>query len=158
MFLASPEVVFQELKKHSERAKGELLGRDDRLETVLVKRNQHWIWPLYDLLDTLAREQVAIPDKIDHVLARWATLDDRSDGKPIEGRFTSLPIKDEFRCLVAALYGRGFVNNAFVLHGSANAKDVALRCAYYGKGDITPNEMKAGYKRDKEVFAEFAGY
>ena len=37
--MASPEFVFQELKKLSGGAKGDLLGRDDRLETVLVKRN-----------------------------------------------------------------------------------------------------------------------
>jgi hypothetical protein len=70
----------------------------------------------------------------------------------IEGYHTQLSRKDEFRCLVAALYGRGYVNNAFIIHGSPEAKDIALRCAYYGKGEITPNEMKAGYERDKEVF------
>ena len=32
-----------------------------------------WVWVLYDLLDRLAPEQVASPEKIDHVLARWAT-------------------------------------------------------------------------------------
>jgi hypothetical protein len=39
LFLASPEVVFQELKKLS-ATKSNLLGRDGGLETVLVKRNQ----------------------------------------------------------------------------------------------------------------------
>jgi hypothetical protein len=121
---------------------------------------------LYDLLNALAPERVATPEKIDHVLARWATLDDRMpDGKAIEGHFTSLPIQEEFRCLIGALYGRGFPKltaedalkkdyskfRSFI-HGSPNAKDVALRCAYYGKGDITANEMKAGYKRDKKMF------
>jgi hypothetical protein len=105
--------------------------------------NMRWLWVLYDLLDNLAPQQVATPEKIDHVLARWATLDDRmSDGKVIEGRFTSLSIKDEFCCLVAALYGRGFVNKAFVVHGSPGAKDITLRCAYYGKGDITAKGMR----------------
>jgi hypothetical protein len=37
--LASPEVVFQELKKLSTGGKRGLFGRDDRLEIVLVKRN-----------------------------------------------------------------------------------------------------------------------
>ena len=92
--------------------------------------NMNWLRDLYHLLDNLAPQRVATPEKIDHVLARWSTLDDRtSDGKVNEGYVTSLPLKDEFRCLVAALYGRG--------HGSPRAKDVALRCAYYGKGDIT---------------------
>ena len=39
LFLASPEVVFQELKKLS-ATKSNLLGRAGGLETVLVKRNQ----------------------------------------------------------------------------------------------------------------------
>jgi hypothetical protein len=116
--------------------------------------NMRWLHVLYDLLDNLNPQQVATPEKIDHVIARWTTLDDRMSGDKVsEGYFTPLPIKDEFRCLVAALYGRGFVNNAFVVHGSPVAKDIALRCAYYGKGDITAQGMKDGYKRDKEVFA-----
>jgi hypothetical protein len=94
-----------------------------------------------------APEGVATPDQIDHVLARWATLD-VSDGKVNEGYHTSLSIKDEFRCLIAALYGRGYSNTT-----DPNAKDVALRCLYYGRGDITANDVKAGYKRDKDVFA-----
>ena len=112
--------------------------------------NMRWLWVLYDLLDNLAPQQVATPEKIDHVLARWATLDDRmSDGKVIEGYHTSLSIKDEFRCLVAALYGRGFVKGTFVIHGSPTPKDVALRCAYYGKGNITAKEMTCA--RDTSV-------
>ena len=63
----------------------------------------------------------------------------------IEGLHTPLSIKDEFRCLVAALYGRGF--------GSPGAKEIALRCAFYGKGEITAKGMRDGYKRDKKVFA-----
>ena len=112
-----------------------------------------WLRTLYYLLDTLAPERVTSPEKIDHVLARWAALDDRkSNGEVSEGYHTQLPLKDEFRCLVAALYGRGFVNNATVVHGSPGAKDVALRCAYYGKGDITASGMKAGHKRDEHAF------
>jgi hypothetical protein len=38
--LASPEVVFQELKKLSAGTRADLLGRNDRLETVLLRRNQ----------------------------------------------------------------------------------------------------------------------
>ena len=114
--------------------------------------NMRWLNLSYHLLDNLNPQQVATPEKIDHVLARWATLDDRTSGKVGEGYHTSLSLKDEFRCLVAALYGRGYVNNAFVLHGSPGAKDIALRCAYYGKGEITAKGMRDGYKRDKKVF------
>jgi hypothetical protein len=85
--------------------------------------DRRWLRVLYALLDSVAPEQVATPDEIGQVLTRWATLDDRmSDGKVSEGYHTSLSLKDEFRCLVAALYGRGYVNNAFVIHGSPAAE------------------------------------
>jgi hypothetical protein len=126
-----------------------------------------WIWALYDVLDRLPPEHVATPEKIDHVLSRWGTVDAReSDGKEMEGLHTPLSINEEFRCLIGALYGRGYPkltakdfqkkdysNYRSFVHGSPDAKDIALRCAYYGKGDITPNAVRAGYKRDDKVFA-----
>jgi hypothetical protein len=36
--------------------------------------------------------------------------------------------------------------------GSAKASDVALRCAFYGKGELTKKDMVAGYKRDGGVY------
>lgn len=53
LFLASPEIVFQELKKLSERGKGDLRGREDRLETVLVKRNLSLVTLTHDQMETL---------------------------------------------------------------------------------------------------------
>jgi hypothetical protein len=48
--------------------------------------NRIWLRVLYDLLSKLGPEQVATTEKIDHVLARWATLNDqRSGGNVIEG-------------------------------------------------------------------------
>jgi hypothetical protein len=112
-----------------------------------------WIRVLYDLLVDLDFQQLATVDSIDGVLSRWAQLNDSgSDGKPFEGYYTSLPLKDEFRCLVAALYGRGFTKSKTVLHGSANSNDVARRCAFYGKAELTAKDMKAAYKRDKDVY------
>jgi hypothetical protein len=107
--------------------------------------SMEWVWVLNDLLGTLLPVQVANPEKIDHVLTRWAALNDRhSDGTAIESYNTSLSAKEEFRCLIAALYGAG--------HGNPRARDVAVRCAYYGKGAITAREVRAGLKRDKDVF------
>jgi hypothetical protein len=121
--------------------------------------NMWWLRTLYDLLDHLDFQRTETPDKIDHVLARWATLDDKdSDGKPCEWSFTGLPLKEEFRCLIAAMYGRGFVKSKFVEHGDPAASDIALRCAFYGKGELTASQMKAAYKKDKEVYAFAALY
>jgi hypothetical protein len=115
--------------------------------------HNHWLHVLYGLLDQLDFQQVAHPETIEAVLSRWAKL----DGK-MEGYFTSLSLKDEFRCLIAALYGRTFSNNKSAVQGSPSAKDVAMRCAYYGNAQLSAQEMKAGYKRDQGVYVFAAMY
>jgi hypothetical protein len=90
----------------------------------------------------------AASDKIDHVLARWAAPDDRSDnGEPYKGYYTPLAFKDEFRCMIAAIYG-----GKFCIQGNFNAPDVMVRCAYYGKAMLSIEQMQEGHKRDGEVF------
>jgi hypothetical protein len=83
------------------------------------------------LLDSVDPQYVAAPDKIEDVLERWGSVvvNDYKEN-PAEGLFTSAPLRDEFRCVIAALYGRAFIDNKSVILGSANATDVALRCAY----------------------------
>jgi hypothetical protein len=112
------------------------------LETAPV--NIHWLRVLYGLLDQLDFRQVARPETIKTVLSRWAQLDDKFNGKPMEGYSTSLSIKDEFRCLIAAPYGR--------TQGSLWAADVAMRCAYYGNAELSTIKMRAGYNRDRGVY------
>jgi hypothetical protein len=63
---------------------------------------------------------------------------------------------EELRCNIAALYGRGFTDKKSVY--SPTAKDVVLRCAYYGSGNITEKEMKVGYERDKDVYVFAAAF
>jgi hypothetical protein len=62
----------------------------------------------------------------------------------LEGYSTNLGSKDEFRCLIAALYGQDF--------GRATASDIALRCAFYGNAKLTKKDMKAGSKRDWSAY------
>jgi hypothetical protein len=113
------------------------------LETAPV--NMLWARVLDDLLDHLDFQQTDNPERIDDVLVRWAQLDDRDkEAKAQEGYFTSLPLKEEFRCLIAAMYGRG--------HGSFSSPDIVLRCAYYGTGELTATQMKEAYERDKDTF------
>jgi hypothetical protein len=111
-----------------------------------------WLHVLYGLLDQLDFQQVARPETIKTALSRWAKLDDSYEGKPLEGYLTSLSLKDEFRCLIAALYGCTWSNNTLAVQGSPSAKDVAMRCAYYGNAELSAREMKRGYKRDKGVY------
>ena len=121
------------------------------LETAPV--NYRWLRTLHHLLDHLDFLQVHAAERIDHVLGRWAQLPtSKEKGSLEEGYFTALNIGDEFRCLIAALYGRGYAKNKTVLHGNRDADDVALRSAYYAKGDLTAKDMAAGYKKDEAVF------
>ena len=100
---------------------------------------------LYSLLNGLDPEHVARPYKIDHVLERWSAVIDADHGD-----FPSLKMKDQFRCLIAALYGKtaGYANNKTVVLDT----DVALRCAFYGSAELTSKEMHKGRERDGAAF------
>lgn len=120
------------------------------LETAPV--NYRWLRVLYHLLDKSDFQHAHTAERIDHVLARWAQLPISKEDSLGEGYFTMLNIRDEFRCLIAALHGRGFAEKKMVLHGDRNADDVALRCAYYAKANLSAKDMKAGHKKDGGVF------
>lgn len=111
-----------------------------------------WVRVLYNLLLNQNLRYVAKPEKLDSVLNRWATMSDKTrDGKKVvEGYYTNLSLRDEFRCLIAALYG--FSAGKMIQGGSVNSTDVALRCAFYGNGELTKKDMGAGYKRDKGAY------
>jgi hypothetical protein len=93
-------------------------------------------------------------ERLDHVLERWAKLPiSKKQDSFEEGNFTTLHVREEFRCFVAALYGgAGYAENKRVLHGDRDADDVALRCAYYAKGNLTTKDMKAGHTKDGAAF------
>jgi len=112
-----------------------------------------WAWAVYNILDRVDPQQVYSPERIDHVLERWSGLKIGA-----EGNHTRLPMAQELRCYIAALYGRGFADGKSVYFGSPTAKDIALRCAYYARSDLTKKDMKAGYKRDKDVYLFAASF
>jgi hypothetical protein len=65
--------------------------------------------------------------------------DKTKNGEPFEGNYTNVGLKDEFRCLIAALYGRRLSK-----YGSANAPDVTVRCQFYGRDALTKKDVEAG--------------
>jgi hypothetical protein len=143
-------------KDHYDSPDTELYGIHRAIFELLERAptKDYWLRNLYELVDKVSSQQLTSPESIDVVLARWTQIDLKEyDGKPAEGYWTSLPLKDEFRCFVASLYGRGYVNGKLVIHGSPADPDVAKRCAYYGNAPLSENEMKAGNDRDKEIFA-----
>jgi hypothetical protein len=119
-----------------------------------------WVWVVYDVLGRVDPQQACSPERIDHVLERWGGLKigGYKEGQEMQGNLTHLPITQELPCYIAALYGRGFAEVKSVHFGSTTAKDIALRCAYYARGDLTKRDMKAGYKRDKFVYLFAASF
>ena len=71
------------------------------------------------------------------------------------GDYTSLNYVDEFRCLIAALYGKR-LDKAFIPIGGPDDPDIALRCAFYGNELLTEDQMRAYYERDDDNAFVFA--
>ena len=119
---------------------------------------RHWVFTIYWILITLDPYGVTRPEaaRFKQVLERWKGIEIKNDKDEIrEGFYTSLSLAEEFRCLIAALYG-GDEDLRMKDHiVSPNSEDVAYRCAYYGNASMTPAEIKAASKRDKDAFAFF---
>ncbi len=115
-----------------------------------------WVWILHMLLVGVnpARTRSADSEKeVIDALERWKCLtpDPFGNGEE-EGRFTSLSLAEEFRCLIAAHYGRVFIQNQSTCVGRYDAEDVALRCAYYGCTEMMVFEMKVAHDKDGDIF------
>ena len=119
-------------------------------------------------------------ERINHVLDRWGDVESTNHrGEPMQGLWTSLTKVDEFRCLIAALYGqksseaerrlgrgltslisdratapsRAAAKRESVILGDPGANDIALRCIYYGNARLTEKEMQAGHGHDGDAFS-----
>lgn len=116
-----------------------------------------WVRALHYLLIGLAKDTVRTlePGELEQILKKWAGVSihpfGRMDGHE-EGLYTKLSFVDEFRCLVAALYGRVFSGKNFEVQGGEAAADVALRCAFYGNGKLSPDQIYQGHERDGDAF------
>lgn len=117
--------------------------------------SDEWLWSLSYLLKQLAPDQVSKEESIDAVLERWL-LDENGEAEKPNNRDkytdTGLSQRAEFRCLIAALYGKSFGKKEVIIHGTADADDIARRCAYYGNAKLDAKAIKEGYERDGEAF------
>lgn len=120
-----------------------------------VPTSDAWLWNLSHLLKQLAPDQVSSEDNIDEVLERW-TFDENGKGERPNKRDqytdTGLSQRTEFRCLIAALYGGGYDKSGAVIHGTADADDIARRCAYYGNAKLDAKAITEGHRKDEEAF------
>ena len=117
-----------------------------------------WLDTLRQLLDRLDPGDLGSPDEpITSILEQWAQVPVPEDGTFKDGYYTPLPMRDEFRCLVAAMYGRHYYRGkddkfTSAILGSPDSPDVVLRCAYYGKAQLTEKEMEDGFAHDEDVY------
>jgi hypothetical protein len=120
--------------------------------------NPRWMSALYHLLDTLNPEHAARTECLEPTLSRWKdVMIVGHDGKVREGLFAhSISFADEFRCLIAGLYGAGVEKSKLQL--ASKSEDVAKRAVYYANGNLTANDMKAGVERDSDAFIYSAMY
>lgn len=120
-----------------------------------VPTSKRWLKTLSYLLQRLAPDQVCPQDSIDAVLERWKSDENGVHEEPNErDRYnsTGLPDREEFRCLIAALYGMQYGEKKVIIHGSIDDEDVARRCAFYGNGKLDTKLIKRGYEKDGEAF------
>jgi hypothetical protein len=120
------------------------------VETAPV--NPLWRTVLFDLLNTLNPLHLARTERLQDILQRWKSLDvkDRS-GENSVGLFAeNVSMTDEFRCVIASLYGRALKDNE--LRAASKSQDVAMRAAYYGSSNFTVKEMRTSFERDGSAF------
>jgi hypothetical protein len=114
-----------------------------------------WLFTLRQLLDELDPGDIHFPkNAILPILDRWAQV---LVTKEENGYFTTLSGRDEFLCLVAAMYGRHYSrgkDNKLTdgILGSPDSPDMVLRCTYYGKAQLTKQKMEEGFARDHDFY------
>jgi hypothetical protein len=120
---------------------------------------EDWLITLWRLLDNLDSGNVCVPDDpITSILDRWAKVRFPEDALFKDGHFTQLSSTDEFRCLLAAMYGhhsirdKGGKFSGMSNIGSKDSADVAFRCAYYGKGTLKERDMREGFEKNEMVY------
>lgn len=119
---------------------------------------ERWLLALRGLLGELDPGDLHSPDEaITPILERWAQVSVAERGLFKDGEFTALPLRDEFRCLVAAMYGCHYSrgkDGKFTLNnlGRPDSPDVVLRCAYYGRAKLTAKEMTAAFAADEDIY------
>jgi len=120
-----------------------------------VPTSHKWLWSLSYLLKQLDPEQVSNEQSIDAVLERWILDENGEEERPTDrDKYTETGLSEraEFRCLIAALYGKSYGKKEVAIHGMADAADVARRCAYYGNAKLDVKAIAEGHEKDGEAF------
>ncbi|MDE2200733.1 MAG: hypothetical protein KGJ41_17115, partial [Rhodospirillales bacterium] len=106
-------------------------------------------------LDALDPAYTTWPEEISDVLKRWGNVELKNyKGEEEEGWLTRLSMKEELRCLIAALYSKRSTKIKYKpsYFGSPDNPDIALRCAFYAGHTLSEKEIEAGFEKDYDVF------
>lgn len=110
---------------------------------------------IYRVVSNLNPAQAKHPDKNPlPLIERWraVVVSDRYEKHFEYMGMTELPFKEEFCCLLAAIYGEYWVDQKAVCIGDLNSSDVIRRCAFYGTQKMTAGQMQEAHNRDGNVF------
>jgi hypothetical protein len=112
-----------------------------------------WCRALHRTLARVHPPGVEIKFPINETLEKWSTFEAKGyDGQPAAGMYTDLPFAEEFRCIVAAVYGTRSVDSGYERAGAPNSKTLPERCAYYGGAPLTKKEVARFAARDGAAF------
>jgi hypothetical protein len=115
---------------------------------------KHVVQVAHTLLSALNPTVTSNPENdITAIIDRWRKAEAQNyKGEEKDGHHTSLSLRDELLCLIAALYGKTYKDGKHKIIGSANSPDIVMRCAYYGNAGLSVKEMKAGHAKDHFEF------
>jgi hypothetical protein len=128
---------------------------------LTVPIHGQWLGVLHALLMRLDPRTARTPSEAEarEAVSRWAALAMKEPKNESDeaGYYAGVSL-EEFRCLVAAIYGRWFdpEMKAFGILGDATSDDVALRCSFYGNApakQLTPKVVEDAVSRDSNLFA-----
>lgn len=155
--ITNPRLITNERSEYG--PDGEYMGIHKAILTMIasVPTTEYWLRTLRALLDQLDPGDLCSPadGPITPILERWAQAPASEKDTSQDGYFTTLSMRDEFRCLVAAMYGRHYLGKDDKLPSSIfslNLDGEILRCAYYGSAQLTEKEMRSGFDRDQDVY------
>src|SRR6185312_2346214 len=122
----------------------------------LVKKapvTERWCFALLAALVRAHPPSVVIDEPIAGPLERWSGFEARDrKGEIDEGLYTDLTRGEEFRCLIASLYGTRWIDGKKVHAGSPLSPTLAERCAYYAGATLSKKDVETFAKKDGSGF------
>lgn len=115
--------------------------------------SENWCRALHRTLARAWPPSVAIETPINATLEKWAGFEARDyRGETEEGVYTDLPLAEEFRCIVAAVYGSRLVGSGYERAGTPNSTTIYERCAFYGSAPLTKKLVAEYFAKDGTAF------